>query len=175
LHEAEGAYRAQLGVEGVARLPRFDVVANAQLVNPNPRAFPQEDEFQPIWDVSAVVSWNVNGLWEAGPAEDEARAKLAALAADRRALDDGLTLELELALQALADAASRETASKAMLAAAEEGHRVRTKLYAIGQATTLEVAEAETQLERARFGVVEAGIQRRVGEARLGYALGREL
>jgi len=62
-----------------------------------------------------------------------------------------------------------------MLAAAEEGHRVRTKLFAIGLATTLEVAEAETQLERARLGVVDARIERRIGEARLAYALGRPL
>jgi len=62
-----------------------------------------------------------------------------------------------------------------MLAAAEEGHRVCTKLFAIGLATTLEVAEAETQLERARLGVVDARIERRIGEARLAYALGRPL
>lgn len=76
---------------------------------------------------------------------------------------------------ALREADTRRSTSEAMLAAAEEGHRVRTKLFAIGLATTLEVAEAETQLERARLGVVDARIERRIGEARLAYALGRPL
>ena len=175
LREAEAALLVELGLQDVQRLPRFDVVANAQVVNPNPRAFPQSDEFVPTWDVSAVVSWNVDALWTTRPGEDEVRAKMRSLAADRAALDDGIHLEIAAAQQALRDADTRARTSQAMLAAAEEGHRVRTKLYALGQATTLEVAEAETQLERARLGVVDARIERRIGEARLSYALGRAL
>lgn len=175
LSEAEAAFNAELGVQNVARLPRFDVVANAQVVNPNPRAFPQENEFTPTWDVSAVVSWNVDALWTTKPGEDDVRARIRTLNADRKALDDGIHLEIESALRALRDADTRRTTSEAMLAAAEEGHRVRTKLFANGQATTLEVAEAETQLERARLGVVDAKIERHIGEARLTYALGRAL
>jgi len=175
LSEAEAAMNAELGVQGVLRLPRFDVVANAQVVNPNPRAFPQKDEFVPTWDISAVVSWNVDALWSTRPGEDEVRARIRSLNADRKALDDGIHLQLELALRALRDADTRRTTNEAMLAAAEEGHRVRTKLFANGQATTLEVAEAETQLERARLGVVDAKIERQIGEAHLTYALGRAL
>ncbi|MBL8788698.1 MAG: TolC family protein [Deltaproteobacteria bacterium] len=173
LNEAEAAYRAELGLAEVKRLPRFDVVANAQVVNPNPRAFPQKDAFSATWDVSAVVSWNVNGLWETAPAADEVRAKVLALDADRRALDDGLRLEIAAALRVLRDATAKEQSSRAMLAAATEGHRVRTRLYALGKATAVEVAEAETQLERARLGLVDAAIDRNVGEARLRYAVGR--
>jgi outer membrane protein TolC len=173
LSAAEEAYRKELELAGVGRLPRFDLVANAQVVNPNPRAFPQEDELVGTWDASAVLSWQVDALWRTGPEEDEVRAKMRALAADRRALEDGIELEIALAQRVLADAESKRVTSEAMLAAAEEGHRVRSKLYALGQATSIEVAEAETQLERARLGVVDARIERHIGEARLAYALGR--
>jgi len=157
------------------RLPRLDVVANAQLANPSPRGLQNEDELVGLWDASAVLSWRLDGLWEADTEDDRLAAERARLAADHDALVDGISLEIESALRTIADADAATAATTAMLAAAEEGHRARAKAYAAGKASSLDLSEAERQLTQARLGLVDATIDRRLGELHLAYALGIQL
>jgi outer membrane protein TolC len=175
LASGRAAVDAQLALTHIERLPRFDIAANAQLVDPNPRTLIQKDGLVPTWDVTAVVSWKLDGLWQADTAEFGLTAQRASLDADRLALDDGIRLEIEASRRQLRDADAKARAARIMLEAATEGHRVRLVLYAAGSATTLEVTEAETQLERARLGVVDAEISALVGRAMLTHALGDPL
>lgn len=175
LAAAKGALEAQRRLVRADRLPRLDLALNAQLVDPNPRALVQERGLVPTWDASAVLSWKLDGLWQADTSERELDAREAGLAAERRALDDGLRLELESALRQLRDAAARQRTSEALIEAATEGHRARLALYANGSGTATELAEAETQLERARLSRVDAEIGARVAELLLRFSLGAPL
>jgi outer membrane protein TolC len=175
LGEGRLALSARADLARAARLPRLDLAANAQLVDPNPRTLMQEDGLVGIWDVSAVLSWQLDGLWQADTDLRGLAAERTALEADQRALEDGFRMEIEAALTALRDAESRRLASNAMIAAASEGHRVRLALYRAGSATATEVAEAETQLARARLAAVDAEVGLWVGKVRLDHALGRPL
>ncbi|HRE92584.1 MAG TPA: TolC family protein [Myxococcota bacterium] len=171
LTQQERALTARSRLAGVQRLPRLDLLAQAQLVDPNPRTIDQSSGLVGIWDVSAVVSWSLDGLWEAETDERGLAAERAALDADRQALDDGLRLEIASALSSMADATSQRDSAQAMIAAATEGYRVRLALFQSALATATELAEAETRLASARL----AQVTLRVGKTLLDHALGRAL
>lgn len=176
---ALGAASAQLAAEArLARAgswPRLDLVGNAQLANPNPRGLPQEEDATFVWDVSAVVSWSWNDHLVAGSGVADARARQAALAADVRAAREGIELEVTAAWHALRDARAALVASGPRLVAAEEAYRVRRKLFELGQASPLELAEAETLLVMARTAEVDARVDARLAMVRLAYAVGAPL
>lgn len=169
------ALSAQSQLARADRWPRLDLVAHATVASPSPRGLMNDDKVVALWDASLVASWNVNGLWETTPAEDELAAQRAKLAADRAALEDGVHLEVALALRDLADADAEASASQAMLIAAEEAVRVRTLAYRAGRGTSVELTSAETQLTLARLGIANATIDRRVAEVHLLHALGQTL
>lgn len=175
LHEQERSLSARGRLAGAQRLPRLDLAAQAQLVDPNPRTIDQSSGLVGIWDVSAILSWSLDGLWLAETDERGLSAERLALSADRRALDDGLRLEIASALSSLADARTQRDSAQAMVAAATEGYRVRFALFQAAAATATELAEAETQLAAARLALVDAELGIRVGLARLDHALGRPL
>lgn len=175
LNEQEQSLDARGRLAGVQRLPRLDLAAQAQLVDPNPRTIDQSSGLVGIWDVSAILSWSLDGLWLADTDERGLSAERLALSADRSALEDGIRLEVASALSSLADARSQRDSAQAMVAAATEGHRVRFALFQAAAATATELAEAETQLAAARLALVDAEIGLRVGLARLDHALGRPL
>lgn len=175
LSEQARALSARSRLAGVQRLPRLDLAAQVQLVDPNPRTIGQSSGLVGIWDVSAIVSWSLDGLWKAETDERGLAAERAALEADRRALDDGLRLEIASALSSLADARSQRDSAEAMIAAASEGYRVRLALFQSSLATATELAEAETRLASARLALVDAEVDLRVAQALLDHALGRPL
>lgn len=175
LNEQERALSARARLAGVQRLPRLDLAAQAQLVDPNPRTIDQETGLVGIWDVSAVLSWSLDGLWLAETDERGLAAERASLEADRRALEDGLRLEIASALTSLADSNSQRDSAQAMVSAAAEGYRVRFALFQSALSTATELAEAETRLAAARLALVDAEVGVRVGLARLDHALGRPL
>ena len=58
------------------------------------------------------------------------------------------------------------------LAAAEEALRLRTAAYQIGDATGIEVLDAQTQLNNARLAAALAGLQWEVAREQLRFATG---
>jgi len=151
------------------------LAANTQAVNPNPRRAIPSDDFEFIWDVSVVASWQLDGLWTSANFQESVAAERDRLASDRDAFTDGVTAELEAALAAQADATAGLAASGPILEAATEAHRVRTVLFGLGKASSVELTEAETQLQRARLGAVSARVDARIAELKLLYAVGYPL
>jgi outer membrane protein TolC len=158
--------------ERAGLLPRLDVFAGAQYANPNPRVFPQTDEFRSSWDAGAQLSWTFSEIPAAlaDTAQSDARAQ--ALAADRRRLLDQITNQVFTAARTLEQSESAIKSAERGLAAAEESYRMRQILYQNGQATTVELLDAEAELTRARFAMLDTQIDARVAAARLEYALG---
>ncbi|HEX6764488.1 MAG TPA: TolC family protein, partial [Polyangiaceae bacterium] len=57
LERAEAALREQARATRAANYPRLDAMANALYANPNPRYFPQRDEFHGTWDAGVALSY----------------------------------------------------------------------------------------------------------------------
>jgi outer membrane protein TolC len=174
LSENQTALREQARVARAANYPRLDAQANALYANPNPRVFPQEEKFEATWDVGVVLSWTPTDIpgAQAQTASAEARAK--ELEASRTALADALRLEVTQALTSADEARHAIQVSSHVLAAAEEGYRVRRELFRAGRATLVEVTDAETELTRARIDLVNAHVGARIALAELRHALGRD-
>lgn len=153
--------------------PRFDLVGNFAYADPHPRAFPQEDEFRSAWDVSAVLSWSLDGAARARQERTTLAARRRQVEAERRQAQDGITLEVTAAAARVAEAEHAIDASKRGLAAAEEAYRVRQRLYEVGSASSTELGDAETEVTRARFGLIDAHIDLRLARVELDRAAGR--
>lgn len=160
-------------LERAGLLPRLDLVGNLAYADPHPRAFPQQDEFRGAWDVSAILSWSLDGAARAREARIGLAARRRSLADERRQALDGIALEVTAAAARVAEAGHAIEASKRALAAAEEAYRVRQRLYEVGSASSTELGDAETELTRARFGLIDAHIDLRLARVELDLAAGR--
>lgn len=173
LDGAADALDAQASLEAAAYLPRLDLAGSAARAKPHPRQFPQEDRTQTVWDVSVVLSFPLEGAAVARAARQAVAARQAGLAAERRRVENGIELEVSAALDRLHRAEAAIRAARRVLDAAEEVHRVRTRLYRAGSATASEVDDADAELTRARFAWIDAHIDLRVAWVDLDLATGR--
>jgi outer membrane protein len=173
LGEGDRALAEQSRLERARFLPRLDLVGSIARTNPNPRGFPQSDEFDTVWDVSAVLSWEFDEIPRAREKQHELSARRRQLDHERRQLADGVVLEVTSAAQEISAAATSIETSRRVLASAEEGHRVRQRLFEVGSASSTELGDAETELTRARFGVIDAHIALRKARVALDLAVGR--
>jgi outer membrane protein TolC len=174
LAERAGAAQAQAGAARAAGWPRLDAVGNAAYARPNGRIFPPVDRFQGSWDASLQISWAPTDLFGTEAGRRAAAAHASSIEAQRGALADGIQLEVVQALRELRDAEAARRSSERGLAAAEESYRVRRALFQNGRATSVELTDAETERSRAELEAVGTRIDRRIAEARLIHALGRE-
>ncbi len=172
LDASAAAVRGQGKVTRAAYLPRLDLVAGVQMSNPNPRVFPQEDEFRSSWEAGAVLTWTPSDIPVTRAALRESSARAASLEAQRAALADGIRLEVLAALQAVNEARAAIAATTQTLTTAAEAYRVRRALFQNGRATSLELTDAELELTRARLESINAHVDLRVARARLGRATG---
>lgn len=173
LGENLDAIAGQDRLERAGLLPRLDLVGNFAYADPHPRAFPQEDEFSSAWDVSAVLSWSLDGAARARQARAGLAARRRQVDAERRQVIDGVALEVTAAAARVTEAEHAITAGKRALAAAEEAYRVRQRLYEVGSASSTELGDAETEVTRARFGLIDAHIDLRIARVELDLAAGR--
>ena len=173
LAAGDDALRAQASLARAGQWPRLDAQAHAAIVNPNPRAFPQDDTWDQIWDVSVVATFVLNDLPTARHDARATEARRHALAAKRSALDRGLRLQALAARRALADAGVALATSRDALAAADEALRVRTLAFRNGGATSSELTDAETTLLSARLDHVNARVAARRARVLADQAVGR--
>lgn len=168
LEEVESATNA-------AYLPRIEAFANGVYANPNPRVFPQQEQWDFTWDVGARVIWTVNETFSTMGAEAEAEARVAEAQAQREALKDGIRMEVAAAYAEVVGATPSLAAAEFEVEAAEESLRVRRKLYQFGKATTADLIDAETELTRARLRWLDASIGLWVAWVRLEHATGEDV
>ena len=154
------------------RWPHLAVQANYDLANPNPRVFPQTDEFRSTWDVSVVLSWSPNDTLTGQAGMRQAEAELAQARADIAALEDGIVIEITQAYETSASARASLEAAQVGIQAAEESYRVRVEQMRAGTAVTRDLIDAETELTRARLQLIDALIDVHLANARLERAVG---
>jgi outer membrane protein TolC len=175
LGENEASLREQAATARAGNYPRLDAQGNAVYANPNPRYFPPTKEWNPSWDASLILSWTPTAIFGASAQAKTAEAHADEVAARKGALKNGLRLEVNQAMNALAEANFGIEVSREGLVAAEENYRVRRELYRAGKATIVEVTDSETELTRARLDVVNANVDLRIARVALTHALGRDV
>lgn len=173
--EADARAAAQLSVLDQARgalLPSVQLTGSFAFLNPNPKAFPQREGFEPYWEAGILASWDLGGLPgnRARIREEEARLRVARYgsAVVRRAAE----AEVVAAAIALQDAQRRLSVSAAALALALENRRVAADRYAAGIALDAELADAEAALTAARMDSLQARAARELAESALRDAAG---
>jgi outer membrane protein TolC len=169
-HAQEATQRTALA----AALPRLDLFGDVTMADPNPRFFPQRDQFDTTWDVGAQLSYSPNEAASAIYAARGQAARARATAAQTLALKDRLRVEVTQAAAQVREADFAVQSTARGLEAAEESYRVRRDLFANARATSIELTDAETDLTQARLNAVSARIDQRVARVRLAHALGRD-
>jgi outer membrane protein TolC len=173
LSASESAARAQARLARATYLPTLGAFATASYANPNPRYFPPEAQWHGAWALGASVTWTVTDIPGARASAAEAEASGDAVAAQRSALWDALTVDVVQSFQSVIAADARVVATEKQLTSASEAYRVTRSLSANARATTSNMLDAEADLARARLAWVNARVDARVARARLDHAAGR--
>ncbi|MGF1466222.1 MAG: TolC family protein [Sandaracinaceae bacterium] len=168
------AERQARSAEG-SRYPSLGVNANLDVANPNPRVFPQTDEFQGTWDISAVLTWSMHDILDGNAQAEEAWAARDQRAEELRVLEDGIRIQVVEA--ATSYRAAREALEAALLGvvAADEGYRVNAVRFEEGAITATDLIQSNVEQVQAQLDVLNAGIDGRLARARLTRAVGRDV
>jgi len=175
LGESEAALREEAAVARAGNYPRLDARASAIYANPNQRYVPAAAEWHGTWDAGVVLSWTPTDIFGATARAKNAEAHADEVAARKISLKNALRLEVNQAMNALAEATFGVDVARDGRAAAEENYRVRRELFRAGKATTVEVTDAETELTQARLQAVNAMMDVRIARVELEHALGRDV
>ena len=169
------AARKQADVFRAGKYPVLSGFGDVTYANPNPRRFPQADEWFPTWSVGAQVTWSPNDFFLAGPNAGDAEARAAALDAQRQAVRDGIEIEVISAYQAAIEAEAAMASTARQLDSALEGYRVARELFNNGRGTATTLIDAEIVLAQTRFDQLNARVDARIARIRLDHALGRDV
>jgi outer membrane protein TolC len=170
---AEAARRQSAAQRGSA-LPQVSAFGDALYASPNQRKFPTEETWFPTWQVGIQAVWSPNDVATGLANGASASAKAAALDAQRMATRDGIDLEVMQAMQAIKEADVALETTKREVASATEAHRVARELFNAGRGTSTTLADAETDLTRARLNELNAKVDARIARVKMEHALGRD-
>jgi len=167
------AKEAQRRSEATTLLPKLSAFAIVDYARPNPRYFPQPDEFKFTWVAGLQASWVINESLAAHSTRDRYAAEADELRADRKGLEQQVRLEVLRAMEGVRLAKRSLDTTQQGLDAAEESYRVRKDLFGANRASVVEIVDAETALLRARISALDARIDLRIALSRLAFATGQ--
>jgi outer membrane protein len=156
------------------RYPTLSAFADGIVANPNPRYFPPSDVWFPTWDLGAQLTWTPNDILVANGSVADSESRAAAIEANEHNVRDGIEIELTQQWQAVHEADFSIEAATRELASAEEAYRVARELFNNGRGTATTLTDAENDLTRARFDLLNAKTDARIARVRLEHALGRD-
>lgn len=153
-------------------LPSLSASGNVDYANPNSRFFPQTPDFRATWDVSLQLSFSPNQTAVTAASMARLSAQQQQLLAQVQATREGLEIEVLAGLNQVQAAKAQIDVAHAQLAAANENHRMRSTRFGTGAVTQAELREVETELLRARLGVINAHVDLRIALCRLQRVIG---
>jgi outer membrane protein TolC len=157
-----------------SRYPSLSAFGDGILGNPNPRYIPPSNVFNTTWDLGAQITWSPNDYVVAGGNMRDLEARVAAIVANKNITRDSIEVEVTQMLQAVHEADFSIDSSTRELASAEEAYRVQRELFNNGRGTSTTLADAESDLTRARLDLLNAKVAARTARIRLEHALGRD-
>jgi len=155
-----------------SQFPSVSAVGHVDYANPNTRFFPQTATWQATWDASLQVSWNATTAFVADATISRLRAQQSLIAAQQAQLREGIEVQVRQYYQAAQSALALAQSSRVALQSAEENFRVSRERLAAGAAVASDLAQAETDLLRARLNAINAVIDARLAVARIRRATG---
>jgi outer membrane protein TolC len=155
--------------------PVLSAFGDGILGNPNPRYIPPSNTWNATWDLGAQVTWSPNDVPTATSNSNDAEARAAAIIANANGTRDNIQVEVTQMLQAVHEADFSIDSSTRELASAEEAYRVARELFNNGRGTSTTLADAESDLTRARLDLLNAKVSARMSRIRLEHALGRDV
>ncbi|HEX8795369.1 MAG TPA: TolC family protein, partial [Polyangiaceae bacterium] len=155
--------------------PVLSAFGDGILGNPNPRYIPPTNQWNATWDLGAQVTWSPNDVPAATSLSNDAEARAAAIIANANSTRDNIQVEVTQMLQAVHEADFSIESSTRELASAEEAYRVARELFNNGRGTSTTLADAESDLTRARLDLLNAKVNARTARIRLEHALGRDV
>lgn len=175
LQHTERALDKGARATAAGKWPRLDAFGEVTHANPNPRYFPPQREWNTTWAVGVQATWVINETFASSASAAELDAQARSVEAQSAALRDGIRREVAAAyLERERSKVAIRTSAQA-LAAAEEAYRVATDLFRVGQSTTTELIQAESELLNARLQYIDAHIAHRIGDVRLWHATGQDV
>lgn len=152
--------------------PHVGLYGYAEASSPNPRVFPPREEFLPLWELGAQLTWSPNDLATAVFRGDELAAQIERATYELALAEDGIRLEVRQAFEELR--ASRRTmeAAAASATAAEEAYRARVAQLNAGEGTVTDLLAADARATQARLGDLRARTAAQLAAARLRRATG---
>ncbi len=154
--------------------PQIAAFGTATYANPNPRRFPQTNDWFPTWALGAQLTWSPNDTYSSLAGANDVEARASAAEAQKGAVRDGVELEVTQAFQGVKEADVAIETTKRQIASATEAYRVARELFNNGRGTSTTLTDAETELTRARLEALNARVDARVARVRLEHALGRD-
>jgi len=158
-----------------AQWPSISAIGDYSYANPSPRIFLPEAEFHGFWDAGVRVTWAINDVFSGDAAGAEQQAGAVNLRAQSAQLRDAILAEVTQAVLARRTADSSIESSAAQLRSAEAAYRDRRDLFRLGKGTSVELADAEADLFRARLAAISARIDQRIASVRIDHATGRDV
>jgi outer membrane protein TolC len=154
--------------------PSLSAFADGILGNPNPRQIPPDNTWLGTWDLGAQLTWNATDALVASATATNNDARAASIIANKNLTRDNIEVEVTQMLQGVHEADFSIGSSTRELASAEEAYRVARELFNNGRATSTTLADAESDLTRARLDLLNAKVAARTARVRLEHALGRD-
>jgi outer membrane protein TolC len=161
-------------IEKTRVLPRLEGFGNYSYANPNPRAFPQTNQWDDYWQLGVSLTWSPTDIGTGLTAAESARSQREQLLSQRTLAVEGMRLDIASAYHELARARVNVGTAEQGERAAVSALEARTRLEEQGMATTLELLQAQTAQVQARLNSINAHIALRVARVQLDHALGRE-
>lgn len=155
--------------------PTIEAFADVSYSNPNPRVFPQQDKFEPTWQVGLQLNWSLNDMGVAKLDAQDSEISGNILRSQLREIKDALQLEVLTATRGMKEARLNIQTARQLQQVATAAYEARSTLFRNGRATSFEILQAETARINAEFGLVGAHIALHVAKARFDHALGRPL
>jgi outer membrane protein TolC len=143
--------------------------------NPNPRYIPPTNTWNATWDLGAQVTWTLSDVPTALSNAKDSEARAASIIANANGTRDNIEVEVTQMLQAVREADFSIESGVRELASAEEAYRVARELFNNGRGTSTTLADAESDLTRARLDLLNAKVNARTARIRLDHAMGRDV
>lgn len=175
LEETKESLEEVVNTTRASHYPRLDAFANGLYGNPNPRIFPQDNQWDFTWSAGVRLTWVVNDTFATTSAAREQQAQADAVSAQRDALADAIALEVTQAFYDLEIARSSTLSANQQVKALRITLEQRRRLFRAGNATATDIVDAEAQLIRAQLQRVDSHVDYLVAKARLELAVGGKL
>jgi outer membrane protein len=165
----------QLSAAKAGRWPVLSAFGDGILGNPNPRYVPPSNVWNTTWDLGAQVTWSPNDILTANSSANDLEARVATIISNKNSTRDNIEVEVTQMLEAVHEADFSIESSTREQSSAQEAYRVARELFNNGRGTSTTLADAESDLTRARLDLLNAKVSARTARIRLEHALGRDV